>query len=108
MPERSNRFIRCALNYLENKTASRGCKQARKLFCAKAPPVSGVSRRVGSRIVARAVAAEVTRAEVFFAQKSASYSENEIKGNARRHPGPLPQAREKHPQCLGNRMLSGA
>ena len=38
----------------------------------------------------------------------APYSENEIKRNARPHPGPLPQEREKHPQCLGIFMLRGA
>src|SRR5439155_26172254 len=47
-------------------------------------------------------------AELFFAPKSASYSENEIKVNARPHPGPLPQEREKHPPCLGIFMLCGA
>src|SRR6266487_658147 len=30
-----------------------------------------------------------------------SYSENEIGGNARPHPGPLPQEREEHAQVLG-------
>src|SRR5213592_3677760 len=51
---------------------------------------------------------EGNEAELFFAPKSASYSENEVKGNARLHPGPLPQEREKHPQCLGTFMLCGA
>ena len=41
-------------------------------------------------------------AEVFSAPKSASYSGNEIKENARPHPGPLPQEREKLPPVLGN------
>ena len=47
-------------------------------------------------------------AEVFSAPKSASYSGNEIKGNARPHPGPLPQEREKLPRHSGIFMLSGA
>src|SRR5947207_14057247 len=37
-------------------------------------------------------------AETVFHQKSASYSENGIGGNARPHPGPLPQERGKHAQ----------
>src|SRR5437773_5973449 len=47
-------------------------------------------------------------AELFLAPKSASYTENEIKGNARPHPGPLSHEREKHPPCLGIFMLCGA
>ncbi len=45
---------------------------------------------------------------MFLAPKSASYTENEIKGNARPHPGPLSHEREKHPPCLGIFMLCGA
>src|SRR5437870_9583113 len=57
---------------------------------------------MSSRIVARAVAAvSGNEAEVFFAPKSASYSENEIRGNARPHPDPLPQERGKHAPCPG-------
>src|SRR5881396_2123910 len=55
------------------------------------------------------VAADVRRLILFPAKEvRASYSENEIKGNARPHPGPLPQEREKLPQCSGIFMLSGA
>ena len=46
-------------------------------------------------------------AEVSFAPKSASYSENEIRGNARPHPDPLPQERGMHAACPGIFMLSG-
>src|SRR5258708_3657229 len=40
MPGRRNRFIRRALNHLEDKAVSGGCKQAGKLFCGGATPGS--------------------------------------------------------------------
>ena len=36
------------------------------------------------------------------------HRENEIKGDARPHPDPLPQARERNPKCAGILMLSHA
>jgi hypothetical protein len=68
------------------------------------------SRRGNKADRRRAEAAlwRVAKAEVFFAPKSASYSENEIRGNARPHPGPLPQEREKRAQRPGIFMLCGA
>ena len=52
------------------------------------------------------VAADVS--PLILKEITACYSENEINGNARPHPGPLPQEREKPPRCLGIFILCGA
>src|SRR5882724_6459014 len=56
-------------------------------------------RKSRSRLpVRRTQTGRGNEAELFFTRKSASYSENELRGKVRPHPGPLPQERGKPAQ----------